>query len=118
MKKRVLSMFMALALCLTLLPAPAWAAEADAPDGRVAPEAPPAQADFVDGPFASYMALLGHGEQAGCPPLFCRRLADAAPELAPQLAQDMRVQARLAAVMALVVSAVWDKLEEFEILAD
>ena len=30
----------------------------------------------------------------------------------------MRVQARLAAVMALVVSAVWDKLEEFEILAD
>ena len=30
MKKRVLSMFMALALCLTLLPAPAWAAEAPA----------------------------------------------------------------------------------------
>ena len=36
MKKRVLSMFMALALCLTLLPAPAWAAEADAPVGRAA----------------------------------------------------------------------------------
>ena len=34
MKKRVLSMFMALALCLTLLPvSPAWAAEADAPEG-------------------------------------------------------------------------------------
>lgn len=32
MKKRVLSMFMALALCLTLLPAPAWAAE-DTPEG-------------------------------------------------------------------------------------
>ena len=30
MKKRVLSMFMALALCLTLLPAPAWAAESPA----------------------------------------------------------------------------------------
>ena len=29
MKKRVLSMLMALALCLTLLPAPAWAAEAE-----------------------------------------------------------------------------------------
>lgn len=33
MKKRVLSMLMALALCLTLLPAPAWAAETDAPEG-------------------------------------------------------------------------------------
>ena len=33
MKKRVLSMLMALVLCLTLLPAPAWAAEADAPEG-------------------------------------------------------------------------------------
>ncbi len=33
MKKRVLSMLMALALCLTLLPTPAWAAEADAPEG-------------------------------------------------------------------------------------
>ena len=33
MKKRVLSMLMALALCLTLLPAPAWAKEADAPEG-------------------------------------------------------------------------------------
>ena len=33
MKKRLLSAFMALALCLTLLPAPAWAEEADAPEG-------------------------------------------------------------------------------------
>ena len=34
MKKRLLSMLMALALCLTLLPvSPAWAAEADAPEG-------------------------------------------------------------------------------------
>ena len=33
MKKRLLSAFMALTLCLTLLPAPAWAAEADAPEG-------------------------------------------------------------------------------------
>ena len=33
MKKRLLSAFMALALCLTLLPAPAWAVEADAPEG-------------------------------------------------------------------------------------
>ena len=33
MKKRVLSMFMALVLCLTLLPASVWAAETDAPEG-------------------------------------------------------------------------------------
>lgn len=33
MKKRILSLAMALALCLTLLPAPAWAEEADAPEG-------------------------------------------------------------------------------------
>ena len=33
MKKRLLSAFMALVLCLTLLPAPAWAEEADAPEG-------------------------------------------------------------------------------------
>ena len=33
MKERLLSAFMALALCLTLLPAPAWAVEADAPEG-------------------------------------------------------------------------------------
>ena len=36
MKKRLLSAFMALALCLTLLPAPAWAEEADAPEGGAA----------------------------------------------------------------------------------
>lgn len=33
MKKRILSAFMVLALCLTLLPTPAWAEEADAPEG-------------------------------------------------------------------------------------
>ena len=36
MKKRLLSAFVALALCLTLLPAPAWAEEADAPEGEAA----------------------------------------------------------------------------------
>ena len=43
MKKRILSAFMALALCLTLLPAPAWAEEADAPEGGApAADEPPA----------------------------------------------------------------------------
>ena len=36
MKKRLLSAFMALALCLTLLPAPAWAGETGAPKGGAA----------------------------------------------------------------------------------
>ena len=52
MKKRLLSAFMALALCLTLLPAPAWAEEADAPEGGapaadepVEPEQPAVQSE-------------------------------------------------------------------------
>ena len=46
MKKRVLSMLMVLALCLTLLPAPAWAAE-DTPEGGVpaADEQPAVQSE-------------------------------------------------------------------------
>ena len=38
MKKRVLSMLMALALCLTLLPAPAWAAEDTLEGGTIVQE--------------------------------------------------------------------------------
>ncbi|MBQ3060568.1 MAG: serine/threonine protein kinase [Desulfovibrio sp.] len=75
-----------------------------------------AQADFVDGPFAAHMALLGHGRQAECPTLFCRRLAEI-PHMATA-AYDKHVEARLAALMAMVISAVWDKLDQYEILAD
>ena len=89
------------------------AAETDAPaESNNAPTAGTlVQADFVDGPFAAYMA--------GCPELFCRRLAEgAAPGVTAEPAADARAQARLAAAMALVISAVWDKLEEYEILPD
>ena len=85
----------------------------DVPQGDVRLE------DFVDGPFARYMPLLAQGRQAQCPELFCTSLAAAlaaARGTAPAL--DDRVQARLAAVMALVISAVWDKLEQYEILAE
>ena len=51
MKKRVLSMFMALALCLTLLPAPAWAAEADAPESGAAQVTTAEGAERVYGSF-------------------------------------------------------------------
>lgn len=45
MKKRVLSMFMALALCLTLLPAPAWADELGPVDGTSTVETAGADAE-------------------------------------------------------------------------
>ena len=57
MKKRVLSLFMALALCLTLLPAPAWAAETEnnvavqantANVGAVNPDCPVCAAEDAD----------------------------------------------------------------------
>ena len=51
MKKRVLSMLMALALCLTLLPAPAWAAEADAPEsGTIVQEEQQEKAPAAESP--------------------------------------------------------------------
>ena len=57
MKKRVLSMFMALALCLTLLPAPAWAAEADAPeDGAIVQEEQQEKAPAAESPAISEQA--------------------------------------------------------------
>lgn len=73
---------------------------------------------FVDGPFARYMPLLAQEGQAQCPGLFCRRLAAEEAHYGVFPATDARVQARLAAAMALVISAVWDKLGEYEILPD
>ena len=70
---------------------------------------------FVDGPFAQYMPLLAREQQAACPDLFCRRLAERSPSGA---VPSNQAKARLAAIMALVISAIWDKLEEYEILAD
>ena len=63
MKKRVLSMFMALTLCLTLLPAPAWAEEADAPEGG-APAADEQPADEEPAPQAAVQAAEVPAENA------------------------------------------------------
>ena len=51
MKKRLLSAFMALALCLTLLPTAAWAAEADAPEsGTIVQEEQQEKAPAAESP--------------------------------------------------------------------
>ena len=56
MKKRVLSMFMALVLCLTLLPAPAWAAETDAPEGGAIVQEEQQEAPAAESPAISEQA--------------------------------------------------------------
>lgn len=74
---------------------------------------------FVDGPFAQYMPLLAQEQQAQCPELFCQRLAVQAAKLRGQASPPAdAAKARLAAIMAMVISAVWDKLEQYDILAD
>ena len=74
---------------------------------------------FVDGPFAQYMPLLALEQQAQCPDLVCQRLAVQAANLRGQATPpDDHAKARLAAIMAMVISAVWDKLEQYDIQAD
>ncbi|MFT4301937.1 MAG: serine/threonine protein kinase [Desulfovibrio sp.] len=74
---------------------------------------------FVDGPFAQYMPLLAQSEQSQCPELFCQRLAVETARVRGEASPlDNQSKARLAAVMAMLISAVWDKLEQYEILAD
>ena len=74
---------------------------------------------FVDGPFAGYMPLLAQGQQSQCPELFCQRLAvETARVRGEATPLDNQSMARLAAIMAMLISAVWDKLEQYEILAD
>ena len=74
---------------------------------------------FVDGPFAQYMPLLAQGQQSQCPELFCQRLAmETARVRGEATPLDNQSMARLAAIMAMLISAVWDKLEHYEILAD
>ena len=63
MKKRVLSMLMALALCLTLLPAPAWAAE-DAPEGSAIVQEEQ-QEEQEKAPAAESPAILEQAEENG-----------------------------------------------------
>ena len=71
---------------------------------------------FVDGPFAQYMPLLAQEQQVRCPELFCQRLAVQAANLRGQATPpDDHAKARLAAIMAMVISAIWDKLEQYDI---
>lgn len=72
---------------------------------------------FVDGPFAQYMPLLAHGQQAACPDVFCRRLTEQAAPFGGTEPDD-RAKARLAAIMAMLMAAVRDKLDDYDILAD
>ncbi len=83
------------------------------------PTAPEGLEAFVDGPFAGYMPLLAQGQQARCPDLFCQRLASETARVKGEASPpDDQSKARLAATMAMLVSAVWDKLENYEFLAD
>ena len=61
MKKRVLSLFMVLVLCLTLLPAPAWAAEANAPEGGTIVQ----EEQQEKTPAAESPAILGQAAENG-----------------------------------------------------
>ena len=65
------------------------------------------------------MPLLAQEQQVRCPELFCQRLAVQAANLRGQATPpDDHAKARLAAVMALIISAVWDKLEQYDIQPD
>ena len=77
--------------------------------------------EFVDGPFSAYMPLLAHERQKECLLLFFRRLGLAEDGDLSDLmdaASLARAQARVAAVMAMLISAVWDKLEAYDIAAE
>ncbi len=70
--------------------------------------------NFVDTHFAPYMELVGKEEQKACPEQFFKAVCniqslDAVPP---------RALAFLSGTMALVMSAVTDKLEQYEILAE
>ena len=73
---------------------------------------------FIDGPFSQYMPLLAQERQSQCPEIFCQRLAKYVISANGKSKPNERAKARLAAIMALLISAVNDKLEEYEILAD
>jgi len=94
-------------------------ADAGSTAGKPAEDAEAALTAFVDGPFAQYMPLLAQEQQARCPELFCQRLAVQAAKLRGQATPpDDHAKARLAAIMAMVISAVWDKLDQYEFLAE
>ncbi len=70
--------------------------------------------NFVDTHFAPYMELVGKEEQRKCPQQFFKAVCGIhdVDKIPP------RALAFISATMALVLSAVADKLEQYELLAD
>ena len=65
--------------------------------------------DFVDGAFRSYVDPMVRTQTQECPAVFFRRLMDRSVEEVPPATAAM-----VSAVMAMIMSAVLDKLEQYE----
>ena len=65
--------------------------------------------DFVDGAFRSYVDPMVRTQTQECPAVFFRRLMDRSVEEGPPATAAM-----VSAVMAMIMSAVLDKLEQYE----
>ena len=74
---------------------------------------PEEASDFVDGAFRSYVDPMVRTQTQECPAVFFRRLLDRSVEDVPQ-----NTAAMVSAVMAMIMSAILDKLEQYEFGVD
>lgn len=74
---------------------------------------PEEASDFVDGAFRSYVDPMVRTQTQECPAVFFRRLLDRSVEEVPQ-----NTAAMVSAVMAMIMSAILDKLEQYEFGVD